>query len=182
MGVFFKLWKGSRGPTFKFWGGPGSWVQGSRGPESVVLVPLLHHAWQISRNNIEVLMTSAFQTLGVKLFTQKVGIISTVIFIDPQWAYSTNNPIYLTPFDNSFTKRGKSILVCQHYFLFWKVLSCFFAFLLVVLVSILVLSVYVWFDFVNFSFLFLVLLQFILQGELAMSPDFSLFWFVRLAI
>ena len=162
MGLFFKLWRGPGVPPLNSEGVPGP---GSKGPKvlsPVVLVPLLHHAWQISRNNIEVLMTSAFQTLGVRLFTQKVGIISTVIFIDPQWAYSTNNPIYLTLFDNSFPKRGKSILVCQHYFLFWKVLSCFFALLLVVLVSILVLSVYVWFDFVNFSFLFLVLLQFIL--------------------
>ena len=134
MGVFFKLWKGSRGPTFKFWGGPGSWVQGSRGPESRDLGPTFTSCLTNIKKQIEVLMTSAFQTLGVKLFTQKVGIISTVIFIDPQWAYSTNNPIYLTPFDNSFTKRGKSILVCQHYFLFWKVLSCFFVFLLAVLV------------------------------------------------
>ena len=47
VGLFFKLWKGSRGPTFKIWGGRGPWVplltlREVSGPG--VLVPILHHA------------------------------------------------------------------------------------------------------------------------------------------
>ena len=43
-GVPLLNFRGVPGPAFKLWGGPGSKVPKSRGPESGVLLPILHYA------------------------------------------------------------------------------------------------------------------------------------------
>lgn len=113
------------------------------------------------------LLPSQLLKLGVKLFTEKAGFISTAISIDPHWAYSTQNPLYLTLFRspfyltlfrNPFTNRK-----CEFVFTKKNFDKSFFfvaLFLQVGWVSSLFLSVYIDLIFLDFTFLLLVLLQF----------------------
>lgn len=135
------------------------------------------------------LLPSQLLKLGVKLFTEKAGFISTAISIDPHWAYSTQNPLYLTlfrspfyltlfrnPFTNRkcefvFTKKNfdKSFFFCCFVFTSW--LGFKFVFICLH-----------WFDFswFYFSVIGLAAIPFylfilFLHGELAMVSGFSKF-------
>lgn len=83
------------------------------------------------------LLPSQVLKLGVKLFTEKAGFINTAISIDPHWAYSTQNPLYLTLFrspfyltlfQNPFTNRKCEFVFTKKNFdkSFFLLLLCFY--------------------------------------------------------
>ena len=135
------------------------------------------------------LLPSQLLKLGVKLFTEKAGFISTAIPIDPHWAYSTQNPLYLTLFRspfyltlfrNPFTNRKCEFVFTKKNFdkSFFFLLLCFYklvgfqvCFYLFTLIWFFLILLFCYWSCCN-SLLFIF---FFLHGELAMISGFSKF-------
>ena len=111
--------------------------------------------------------------------TSRIIFTKYTIFIKPNCAYFTNNPIYLILVSSPSTTKGSQLLFVNIDFFHWQTFFFFISlFLLIVLISIL-------FFLFRFNLIFLVIFSwfccnFLLHGELIMISNFLPRRFVQL--